>query len=75
MDDSNWEKIKLPNMNDFSRFYFSDQKLKSFPNNIQLFWLKEFDKVFQKFNEASVLTHKALILPSLQILTSNLGTK
>ena len=26
--------------------------------------LKEFDEVFQKFNEASVLTHKALILPA-----------
>ena len=37
--------------------------------------LKEFDKVFQKFNEASVLTHKALILPSLQFLTLNLHTK
>ena len=37
--------------------------------------MKEFDKVFGKFNEASVLTHKALILPSLQFLTLNLNTK
>ena len=44
--------------------YFLVQYIEEFILNYIILKLKEFDKVFQKFNEASVLTHKALILPA-----------